>query len=380
MRKTILFCCVLILAACNRDRVKISGHIANAEEMVLHLDEVDVYENRPADSIVLKKNGRFRFAFDTKIPCFYQLRLSNNQIIVLFPKPGQHIKIDANANNLLTTLKTDGSPDTEQLTKLTRALNETKSQLDSIDILYNKTQEDSIKNRLSKEFQDILERHRKFSITFILTHYNSLASIYALYQQYRQGSYVFYKTTDLQFFKIVSDSLAKYVPGSKHVTALKAYTKKMLSNYQSRVIMQKANQTEVSLPQISLPNMDGDTVTLWSLKGRYVLLSFWASYNQTSVSQNLEFKKVYNRYQSRGFEIFQVSFDNSVETWKEAVRFDELPWISVIDAKFPNSAVAGNYNVTQIPSNYLIDKDNASILAKNLTPAQLQLKLNDIFN
>jgi hypothetical protein len=69
-----------------------------------------------------------------------------------------------------------------------------------------------------------------------------------------------------------------------------------------------------------------------------------------------------------------------VETWQQAVRFDELPWISVIDSKFPNSIVAANYNISQIPSNYLIGADNITILAKNLTPAQLQMKLGDIFN
>jgi peroxiredoxin len=125
--------------------------------------------------------------------------------------------------------------------------------------------------------------------------------------------------------------------------------------------------------------MQGDTITLTSMKGRYVLLSFWASSDQNSVSQNLEFKKVYNRYKNKGFEILQVSLDNSEEDWIRAVRYDELPWVSVIDSKFPNSIVAANYNITQIPANYLIGKDNISILAKNLTPSQLEMKLEDIF-
>jgi peroxiredoxin len=380
MRKIIFYGCVLLLAACNREQVRISGHIANAGEMMLHLDEVDVYENRPADSVVLKKNGRFSFAIDTKIPSFYQLRLSDNQIIVLFPKPGQHIKIEADANNLPSSVVIEGSHETEQVTKLIVALRETKNQLDSVVVLYNKATEDSVKNRLNAAYQDIMDRHRKFSITFILTHYNSLASLYALYQQYEPGSYVFHRTTDMQFFKIVSDSLSKYIPGSRHVTALKAYTNNMISDYNSQVIMQKAEQTVTGLPDIALPDFEGDTVTLSSLKGRYVLLSFWASYNQTSVNQNLELKKIYNQYKNQGFEIFQVSFDNSLDTWKDAVRFDELPWISVIDSKFPNTALVGNYNVAQLPANYLISRDNESILAKNLTPAQLRMKLNDLFN
>lgn len=380
MRKTILLCCILALAACSKDQVKISGRILNAGKAVLHLSEVDVYNTIPADSVVLDKNGRFSFTIDTKVPCFYQLSLSPEKIIVLFPKPGQRIKIEADATNLLSTLKTEGSHDTEQVTKLIRMLNETKMQLDSIGKLYKQATTDSARNALNTEYQGILEQHRKSSITYILTHYNSLSSLYALYQQYQPGAYVFYKTTDMQFFKIVSDSLSKYFPGSKHVTALKAYTNKIIGDYKSRVILQSANQAEESLPSIALPDFAGDTITLKSLKGKYVLLSFWASYSTGSVNQNLELKKIYEKYKGQGFEIFQVSFDNSKDSWRQAVRFDELPWISVIDEKYPNSLVAASYNVTQLPANYLIGKDNVSILAKNLTPVQLQEKLQDLYN
>jgi peroxiredoxin len=382
MRKNIVFCLILILAltACNKDRVVISGRIANAEKQVLHLGEVDVYDVIPVDSVVLGKNGKFSFSIDTKVPCFYQLSLSSDKIIVLFPSPGEHIKIDADAGKLLTSLKTEGSYNTEQATRLIRMLNETKIRLDSVGALYNKASSDSLKNQLNKKYMDILEKHRKASIAYILTNYKSLSVLYALYQQYKPGYYVFYKTTDMQFYKIVSDSLSKYLPDSKHVTAFKAHTDKIIGDYQAQLILRSAGQIGVSLPAIALPNVAGDMATLKSLTGKYVLLSFWASSDRACVSQNLELKKVYSKYKKQGFEIFQVSFDNSPESWKKSVNYDELPWISVIDATYPNSVVAGNYNVNQLPANYLIGKDNTTILAKNLTPAQLREKLNDLLN
>ena len=154
------------------------------------------------------------------------MRLSDDKVIVLFPKPGQHIKIEADANNLLSSLKIEGSHDTEQVTKLImRCLMKQKCNLIRLTMLFTRPLKLTASETVKQEYQDILEKHRKYSITFILTHYNSLASLYALYQQYQPGSYVFYKTTDMQFFKIVSDSLSKYFPGSKHVYALKAYTR-----------------------------------------------------------------------------------------------------------------------------------------------------------
>jgi hypothetical protein len=379
MRTSILFLvsATLLFASCGKDRVRITGHITNAEKMVLHLDEVDVYDVISADSVVLSKNGKFSFTIRTKVPCFYQLRLSPDKVIVLFPKPGEHIKINADANKILTSLKTKGSDDTEQITKLISLLYKTKVKLDSVGNLYESATSDSVRIRYNKDYISILEKHRQASIAYILTHYGSLSSVYALYQQYQPGHYVFYKTTDMQFFRIVSDSLSKYFPKSRHVTALKSYTNKMIGDYQSQLILNKAPKL-VGLPPIKLPGLSGDSITLASQKGKYVLLSFWATGVDDAVSQNLQWKKIYGKYKGKGFEIFQVSFDHSPEAWRQEVRFDELPWIHVIDVKYPNTSIAGFYNITDLPCNYLIDKDNFTILAKNLTPKQLQDKLEDL--
>jgi peroxiredoxin len=379
MRNYLYLFFIFALTACNKEKIIISGKISNAEKSKLYLEQVDVYESLAVDSLTLSKNGRFRFVIESSIPGFYQLKLAGDKNIVLFPGPGQHISIQADANNIITSLKTAGSKDTELATQLIRFCNNTRSRLDSIDILYSKAATEEIRTSLVKEYQAVLDKQRKYSTSFILENYNSLASIYALYQQYMPDAYVFYKTTDMQFFRIVSDSLIKYHPESQHVKALKAYTDKMISNYNAQLVLQKAGTNDYSLPDIALPDFAGDITTLRSLKGRYVLLTFWSSTSPSSVSQNLKLKKIYNKYRRNGFEIYQVSFDNSADNWKKAVVYDELPWISVIDASYPNSVVAGNYNVTSVPINYLIDKDQVNILAKNLTPGQLEEKLADIF-
>jgi peroxiredoxin len=381
MKKTLfLFCCILAFTSCSKDKVKISGVISNAENSMIHLDEVDVYNTIPGDSIKLKKNGRFSFTIPAGIPSFYQLRLSPDKIIVLFPKPGDKIKISADANKLVSSLNIEGSHDTEQITKLIKMLNETRIQLDSIALLYEKAPDDSMKGILNRNYQETLDKHRKNSIAYLLTNYNSLSSVYALYQQYQPGYYVFYKTADLQFFKIISDSLSKYHPKSRHVEALRAYTNNLIKDYNSQLLMRKANTSVVSLPPLRLPDGSGDSISLQSLKGKVVLLSFWTSESQLCVGQNLELKKIYDKYRGKGFEIYQVSLDNSFDAWQKAVRFDELPWISVIDYSTSNPKSAGNYNVTQVPANYLINRDNSTVMGKNLSTRQIQDKLQELFN
>lgn len=259
-------------------------------------------------------------------------------------------------------------------------LNQTKAKLDSINGLFSASEEDSVKNRLNEEYEDIIEAHRKFSIAFILTHYRSFASLYVLYQQYQPGSYVFYKNTDLQLFKIVSDSLKKYYPDARHVVALEAFTNNLISNYHSSIVRQIAENTEATLPEVALPGIAGDTITLTSLEGRYILLNFWASWSQESLDQNTQLISVYNNFRNRGFEVMAVSLDNSIDSWSRAIKFDELYWTNVIDQNFPNSYVAASYNVTSLPCSYLIDMDNVTILAKNLTPVQLQVRLSELLN
>jgi peroxiredoxin len=377
MKKVIFLFCILGMVACNKDRVKISGRILNAYKQVLHLDEVNVYDSKPVDSLVLKKNGKFSFSYDAREAGFYQLRLAKNQLIILFPDPGQHIKIKADSKDLNASLSIEGSHGSEQINILISHLNKTRASMDSLTAIFDKATSDSLRLKLNKEYNAILDKHRKYSMAFILTHYNSLSNVYALYQQYEPGQYVFYKASDLQFFRIVSDSLKKYHPGSKHVKALIAYTDKMIGRYNSEVLLRSASKTN-SLPEIKLPDMGGDTVRLTDFNGKYVLLTFWASGDQSSVNQNLELKKVYPKFRNKGFEIVQVSLDNSMEAWRRAVRYDELPWVSLIDAKYPNSVIAGNYNVTALPTSYLIGRDNMTILAKNLTPAELKDKLDDL--
>ncbi len=379
MRKILIgLCGLLAFTSCSKDKVTISGSIENADKIVLHLDEVDVYNTIPVDSVKLDKKGRFNFKMQLKQPGFYQLRLTPDKVIVLFPSPGEKITINANAGKLPASVDVDGSHDTEQIAKLNLLLAEARLKLDSLAMAYENADDESVKVQINSEYQAVLEGHRKASIAYILTHYNSLSSVYAIYQQYFPGNYLFYKASDLQFFKILSDSLSKYHPGSRHVKSLVSYTNKMVGQYNTSLMLSRAKVSDGTLPEIDLPDLNGTNKKLSEVKAKYILLSFWITGNELCVRQNLELKKIYGQYRAKGFEIYQVSFDNSPERWQNLIRFDEIPWISVIDTGY--SPVAGNYNISQLPANYLIDKSTKSIIGKNLTPSQVKNKLEDLIN
>lgn len=369
-----------VAIACTNERSRITGHITESKGKMLYFEYVDAALTKTIDSVKLRNSGKFHFSAQLKMPDFYQLRLENNQIISLLVKPSESIRVKANGNQMTRSLELTGSSESENLNKVIRYLNETRINLDSVGRLYASAATDTMRERLYKEYTAILESHRKYSMAYLLTHTNSLTCIYVLYQELSPGNYVFYKTKDLQFFKIVRDTLSKYYPKSKHVVAFRQNANRILNNYQSQVLMGMADTVKTGLPAVELKDLNGKVRKLSSLKGKYVLLTFWASWNEDCVEQNLQLKEVYQRYNRQNFEILQVSFDNSPEEWKRAIRFDELPWVSVIDPTFPRSAIAVNYNVQSLPSNYLIDKDNASILAKDISPDQLRVKLSELVN
>jgi len=131
-------------------------------------------------------------------------------------------------------------------------------------------------------------------------------------------------------------------------------------------------------PDIALPNPDGDTVSLSSLRGNYVLVDFWAKWCKPCRMENPNVVRMYNKYNDQGFEVYGVSLDRKREDWLQAIEEDGLHWTQVSDLKFWNSKAAEIYNIKAIPFALLLDPEGV-IIAKNLRGAALEEKLAEIF-
>jgi peroxiredoxin len=119
--------------------------------------------------------------------------------------------------------------------------------------------------------------------------------------------------------------------------------------------------------EISLPDQKGNNVNLSSLQGKVVLIDFWASWCGPCRRSEPDLKKIYEKYQTKGFEIYGISVDEDKFAWKNAIKQDKINWLHVNDDK---GEVAGKWNVMYIPNTYLLDK-TGKVVAVNPSHEQL---------
>ena len=132
-------------------------------------------------------------------------------------------------------------------------------------------------------------------------------------------------------------------------------------------------------PELEFLDPDGKVRKLSDLRGKVVLIDFWASWCGPCRKENPHVRAMYERYHDRGFEVFSVSLDNNKDRWKDAIAKDNLSWPNhVSDLKGWGSAAAKLYGVSSIPSTFLVDREGR-IIAKGLRGEQLTAVLEQIF-
>jgi peroxiredoxin len=130
-------------------------------------------------------------------------------------------------------------------------------------------------------------------------------------------------------------------------------------------------------PEISLPDVNGKPFLLSSLKGKYVLVDFWASWCGPCRRENPNVVAAYKQFKNKNFTIVGVSLDNDKEAWLKAIKDDQLNWIQVSDLKQWESSMVGLYQLTAIPFNVLIDPQG-KIIAADLRGSDLVNKLSEV--
>lgn len=373
MKKSILVFAgaLTLLGACNKkgttadssgNGYKISGKFKNATEgSKVYLDELGEQQFVSRDTAEIGKDGSFQMTGTVPETGIYKLAL-DPQNAVLFVLENKSIEIEADAKNVSETYTVKNSKDSELLKDLNGLMMQSQKQMEGLKQRYitatNSGQQDSVKaiEAAASRIQAGSEKNFK---AFIRRNPNSIMSVYSTLTLINPEEQYAFADSMLTIYK-------KTQPNSKYTKALN----ERLSKLGSVTIGRPA-------PEITLATPDGGTMSLSSLKGKYVLIDFWASWCGPCRRENPNVVKMYNKYKDKGFEIFGVSFDQSKEKWVQAIAADKLTWPHVSDLKGWESSAAKLYNITAIPHTILLDREG-NIIAKNLRGAALEAKLAEV--
>jgi len=373
--KNILFLLpfAMTLACSNSESAKtdfeIKGKFSNAHGETVFLEQLSTNGLKSVDSVKISETGEFEMHPVISDIGFYRLKISEKNFATLILDTKQKVVVNGDAQDLGNTYTVEGSADSKLFWDVSQASAANYKKRDELQKRFqafmntagnDSVRIDSMSKTLEKPYNELVDQHNVFLKKFIEKNSNSFASLAAIQQLPAED---FLET----YIKLDDGLFGKY-PNSDYIKA-----------FHESVASQKKLAIGTLAPEITMNNPAGTPLSLSSLKGKVVLIDFWASWCKPCRAENPNVVMAYNKYRSKGFEIFSVSLDKDMENWKQAIQQDHLSWINhVSDLKFWQSPVVALYNVSSIPTNVLIDKDG-KILAKNLRGEDLEKKLAEIF-
>ncbi|MBT3243362.1 MAG: AhpC/TSA family protein [Bacteroidetes bacterium] len=360
----------------------ISGKISGAENDSILIQEMQERGLKDLATVQVDKSGNIYYTDTAQNPRFLFLKTKNNEYLSLLVLNGQDIKLNVDLSDINGSIDISGSPESILIWELNKEMQSAAKYLDSLGQIYEHQKEigsdSEADSWLQGKYSELLADQRDYILNFLNENHQSPACLMALSHQIN-GQTVLNPQRDFVYFAKVDSSLSEQYPESLMVTTLHNW---VVSYRQEQSLRSAQNQSigiGVESPEIKLPNPDGAIISLSSLRGKYVLLDFWAAWCSPCRRENPNLVRAYNKFNSKGFEIYQVSLDRKRADWVQAIQADKLNWTQVSDLKYWGSPVAKLYYISSIPANFLIDPEG-KIIATNLRGVLLDQKLSEIFN
>jgi peroxiredoxin len=349
---------LLSIAACSNTGAKpqLSGTLNKHTNVWIYLEQIQGTNIVSIDSAKTNEKGDFSFKKAVPEKDFYRLRVSANNLVFIVLDPNEHVEYK-NANIQIQQEYTlSGSEEGKLILEIKAVKESINKHRDSLMKILNSAPKENIpqlQSEMEVEFNSFVNKQLDKARSFIHDNPSKIAPITA--------AELLDPDRDFQYYDELSNNLKKNYPQSGFA-----------QSFISRVEQMRAMAIGMPAPEINLPSPDGQNIALSSLKGKVVLIDFWASWCGPCRKENPNVVKMYGEFKDRGFDIFSVSLDKDKASWIKAIQQDGLIWPShVSDLGYWSSSVVKQYGFTGIPFTVLIDKEG-KIIAKGLRGPDLE--------
>ncbi len=342
-------------------QVKIKGTVAGVKSKEFSLFRIESLENGlklgEFDKIQIK-NTTFEKTIQLLEPGICLMKIDDKSLLLMVENNEDiTLKIDFTKTPAYEVSGSKGS----QLCK------EYILQKESLEMLHLKpikekflqTNDENRKEEILNEFLQKQQELRQAMQKWVLEKFDNSIALFMITIEWDDD-------TEVSFIKEVNRRFQSRFKG----TSIAKYVNDLAEAYQKLAIGAVA-------PDIELPDTEGKPVRLSALRGKYVLLDFWAAWCGPCRYENPNIVEVFQKYKNKGFTVYGISLDEDRDKWLKAIDKDRLTWTNVSDLKGWNNVAAKAYGVNAIPKNFLLDKEGR-IIAKNLRGKALEKKLKEL--